>query len=28
MTFHKIFGFPVEATLSRFLTIHIQLRRW
>jgi len=26
ITFHKIFGFPLEATLSRFLIIHIQFK--
>jgi len=25
-TFHKIFGFPLEAALSRFLIIHILLK--
>jgi len=27
ITFYKVFNFPLEATLSRLLIIHIQLRR-
>jgi len=26
ITFYKIFGFPLEATLSRFLIIHIKFK--